>query len=169
VTVVVSHGMNGGAAWLASRLSMLPSISEAAAVGALQLGIKLAGVEEVSAVAVVEGSLVITLAPTAVAMTAGTAFEVAAAGGRHAGFLRNYQGKSPDELRRGIDSLKKQIAEHRDKIANPRKHIPDWESLDPRQQKALLDKKWLSDIQRQTEQLEILEGLLKEATGDGAT
>ena len=63
VTVVVSHGMNGGAAWLASRLSMLPSFSEAAAMGASQVGIILANVGEVSAVAVVEGNLVITLAP----------------------------------------------------------------------------------------------------------
>jgi hypothetical protein len=37
VTVVVSHGMTGGAALLASRLSMLPSFSEAAAVGASQI------------------------------------------------------------------------------------------------------------------------------------
>ncbi|WP_395823096.1 hypothetical protein [Archangium minus] len=34
VTVVVSHGMIGGSAWLASRLAMLPSVSEAAALGA---------------------------------------------------------------------------------------------------------------------------------------
>ena len=33
VTVVVSHGMTGGAAWLASRLSMLPRFTEAAAAG----------------------------------------------------------------------------------------------------------------------------------------
>jgi hypothetical protein len=37
VTVVVSHGMIGGSAWLASRLAMLPSFSEAAALGASQL------------------------------------------------------------------------------------------------------------------------------------
>nr|WP_317987910.1 hypothetical protein [Hyalangium gracile] len=34
VTVVVSRGMAGGSAWLASRVSMLPSFSEAAALGA---------------------------------------------------------------------------------------------------------------------------------------
>jgi hypothetical protein len=54
-------------------------------------------------------------------------------------------------------------------IANPEKHIPNWKSLDPRQQKALIDKKWPSDIQRQTEQLEILEGLLKKTPGSGPT
>jgi hypothetical protein len=44
VTVVISHGMTGGAALLASRLSMLPSFSEAAAVGASRVGISLANV-----------------------------------------------------------------------------------------------------------------------------
>jgi hypothetical protein len=80
VTVVVSHGMTGGAAWLASRLSMLPRFSEAAAVGASRVGLNLANVGQVSTVAVVEGHIVITLAPTAVAMvTSGTGDD---AGGR---------------------------------------------------------------------------------------
>jgi hypothetical protein len=64
VTVVVSQGMVGGGAWLASRLSMLPHVPEAAAVGASQLGIRLGAVGQVSAVAVIEDSLVIALAPT---------------------------------------------------------------------------------------------------------
>jgi hypothetical protein len=180
VTVVVSHGMTAGAALLASRLPLLPHFSEAAAVAASRFGINLSNVGQVSAVAVsIEGTITVALAPTAVAMTAGKtgtgggtsegALEIAEAGGQHAGFLRNYQGKPLDELRRGINSLKKQIAEHKDKIANPEKHIPNWRSLDPRQQKALIDKKWPSDIQRQTEQLEILEGLLKKALGSGPT
>jgi hypothetical protein len=70
VTVAVSHGMSGGAAWLASRLSMLPSFSEAAAAGASQLGINLANVEQVSAVAVVGSTIVISLPATAIAMVA---------------------------------------------------------------------------------------------------
>ncbi len=70
VTVVVSHGMSGGAGWLASRLSLLPSFSDAAALGASQVGIRLEQVGQVSTVAVVEGNLVVTLAPTAVAMAA---------------------------------------------------------------------------------------------------
>jgi hypothetical protein len=68
VTVLVGRGMTGGAAWLASRLPMLPHFSEAAALGASQLRLNLATVDQVSTVAVVEGNLVIALAPTAVAM-----------------------------------------------------------------------------------------------------
>ncbi len=70
VTVVVSQGMTGGAAWLASRLPMLPGFSEAAAVGASRVGINLASLEQVSAVAVVGSTVVISLPATAVAMVA---------------------------------------------------------------------------------------------------
>lgn len=70
VTVVVSYGMTGGSEWLASRLAMLPSFSEAAALGASQLRLALSEIGQVSAVAVsAEGTLTIILAPTAVAMT----------------------------------------------------------------------------------------------------
>nr|WP_224241936.1 hypothetical protein [Hyalangium gracile] len=44
VTIVVTQGMNGGASWLASRLSTLPRFSEAASLGASQVAIKLSGV-----------------------------------------------------------------------------------------------------------------------------
>ncbi len=71
VTVVVSHGMTGGSAWLASRLAMLPSFTEAAALGASQLRLTLSEIGQVSAVAVsADGTITITLASTAVAMTA---------------------------------------------------------------------------------------------------
>jgi hypothetical protein len=68
VTVVVSQGMTGGAAYLASRLTMLPGFLDAAAVGASRVGINLANVGQVSAVAVVGDTVVISLPATAVAM-----------------------------------------------------------------------------------------------------
>jgi len=89
------------------------------------------------------------------------AYETAREGGKHAGFLRNYANKSAAEIRRGITSIEKEIAKHRDKIANPENHIKDWNKLDPRQKEALVNKKWPSDIQRQTEQAQILKELLK--------
>jgi hypothetical protein len=69
VTVVVSHGMAGGAALLALRLSMLPRFSEAAVAGASRVGIHLGSVGQVSAVAVVGSTVVISLPATAVATT----------------------------------------------------------------------------------------------------
>ncbi len=89
------------------------------------------------------------------------AYEAAKQGGKHAGYLKNYANKSTAEIKKAVDSQKKLIAEHRDKIANPEKHIPDFKKLDPRQQENLINKKWPSDIQRQSEQLDILEGILK--------
>ena len=90
------------------------------------------------------------------------AYEAAKSGGRHAGWMRDMATKPSNELRRGIRNLEKQIAEHQDKIANPEKHIPDFRSLDPRQQQALLTKKWPGDIARQQEHKQILEGILRE-------
>jgi DNA primase len=87
------------------------------------------------------------------------AFEVAAEGGRHAGFLRNYLGKSGKELERGIASIEREIATHLNKIKNPAKHIEGFDKLDPRQQQSLINKRWPSDVQRQREQLEILKRL----------
>ncbi|MBE4749500.1 hypothetical protein G4177_15150 [Corallococcus sp. ZKHCc1 1396] len=66
VTVVVSHGMVGGAALLASRLAMLPSYTEVAAAGAASMGVHLANVGQVGSVAVVENTVVISLPATAI-------------------------------------------------------------------------------------------------------
>jgi len=93
---------------------------------------------------------------------ANSAYQTAKEGGKHAGFLRNYAGRSSDEISKGISSIEREIAEHRDKIANPEKYIPSFGQLDPRQQAALINKKWPSDVQRQSEQLDILKGLLNE-------
>ena len=88
------------------------------------------------------------------------AFEVAKAGGKHAGFLKNYVGRPATEIQKAMTSIEKQIADHESWIANPQLKIPHFESLDPRQQAALINSKWPSDIARQQEQLEILRGLL---------
>ncbi len=68
VTVVVSHGMAGGSALLASRLRMLPRFPEAAAAGISRVGLHLENVGQVSAVAIVGDTIVISLPATAVAM-----------------------------------------------------------------------------------------------------
>ncbi len=71
-----------------------------------------------------------------------SAFNIAKEGGKHAGFLRNYAGKAAAEIQKGIGSIEKQIAEHQAKILNPEKFIDGWSKLDPRQQHALVTKKW---------------------------
>jgi hypothetical protein len=86
VTVVVSHGMTGGAAGLASQLSKLPHFPQAAAVGASQLNLNLANIGQVSTVAVIGGTIVLSLPSTAVAMVAEGIGGAAAGGVNPAGF-----------------------------------------------------------------------------------
>ena len=69
-TVLMSRGATGGATWLAMRLPQLPRFAEASALAARQVGLRLEAAAEVTSVAVVEGQLVIVLAPNAVAMAA---------------------------------------------------------------------------------------------------
>jgi hypothetical protein len=87
------------------------------------------------------------------------AYKIALEGGKHSGFLKNYLAKSTSELKKGIASIERQISEHQAKIVNPSASIPGFSALDPRQQRALIESKWPSDIARQKEQLEILRGL----------
>ncbi|WP_199727988.1 restriction endonuclease fold toxin 5 domain-containing protein [Corallococcus sp. CA049B] len=67
VTVLVSHGMTVG---LSSALSLMPRFPDAVRLGSTQAGFNPARVLDVSAVAVVDGVVEVTLASTAVAMAA---------------------------------------------------------------------------------------------------
>ncbi|MDY6930139.1 MAG: RHS repeat-associated core domain-containing protein, partial [Pseudomonadota bacterium] len=94
-------------------------------------------------------------------------FDLAKSGGKHSGFLKNNMSRTSEELQKGVSKLQKQIETHEALIKNPAGMMKklgkgDWNSLDPRQQKALLEKKWPSDIQRQREQQSILQGILDE-------
>ncbi|RKI71602.1 hypothetical protein D7X55_08845 [Corallococcus sp. AB049A] len=70
VTAVVSQGLTGGAASLASQLSRMPGYPEAAVAGATHVGITLANVGQVSAVAIAGGTVVVSLPSTAITMVA---------------------------------------------------------------------------------------------------
>jgi hypothetical protein len=70
LAALLGQGMTGTSAGLASRLGMMPGFAEAAALGEVQVGLRLAAVGEVTSVAVVDGTLVVALPATAVAMAA---------------------------------------------------------------------------------------------------
>lgn len=89
LTALLGRGSAGGAAWLSSRMPLLPGFHRAAALGASQVGLNLGAVGQVDAVAVVEGNLVITLAPTAVAMAARGTGDGERAEDHHIATLRN--------------------------------------------------------------------------------
>ena len=88
-------------------------------------------------------------------------YNIAKQGGKHSGFYNEYAKKPDSQIRKGIESINKQISEHQNKIEDPKKFISDFDSLDIRRQKAL-PRIWQSDINRQIEQKTILEGILKE-------
>ena len=86
------------------------------------------------------------------------AFQIAAKGGQHSGFLRNYAGRSIGEIRSGIRSIGRQIRAHEDKIKDPAKHVTNWDMRSPEYQRGVVQK-WRKDIARQKEQRDVLRGL----------
>src|SRR5690606_13221854 len=103
-----------------------------------------------------------------------SAYQLAKGGGKHSGWLRPYLNKTVSEIKRGIKSLEKNIKEHENLIKDPKKYWKiynkhkksgkDWDDLDPREQKALLERVWKRHLDTNREQKNILEGLLKEKT-----
>lgn len=125
------------------------------------------GEKAVTAAATVIGPGKIRVAAEGVGVAGKTAYEIAKNGGKHASTYKKYLDVSSKEIQKGIRSLEKQIQEHSDLIKNPIETMKklgkgDWKSLDPRQQKALLEKKWPGDIKRQEETINIFKGILKE-------
>jgi hypothetical protein len=88
-------------------------------------------------------------------------YELAKTGGKHSGFYIKYVNKSEVEIQRAIRSLSKRISDHQSWIQNPELHVPNFKALDFRQQRALIENKWVSDIARLQEQKAILEGILQ--------
>ena len=81
---------------------------------------------------------------------------------KHVKMVRDYLDKSVKEIEKGINSYEKQIAMHKDKIANPNKYYPDWDKLDPRQCEALITKKCPTEIKIYEEQKNVLQSILNE-------
>lgn len=88
-----------------------------------------------------------------------SAYEIAAAGGKHAGLLKNYAERSAAEIQKGITSLERQAALHREKIASPAQFAERWGQMSAQQQAGLL-RYWQKEAARYQEQAEVLRGLL---------
>ena len=89
------------------------------------------------------------------------AYEAAKAGGKHVDWYYQQLDLGYRKLRKGIQSIEKQIHLHQAWLEYPQQKVKNWENRDPRYQSGLL-KKWRQDIARQKEQVEILRGVLKE-------
>ena len=85
------------------------------------------------------------------------AYAIAKAGGRHAGLLRVYQGKSTVEMQRALRSYERQVELHRQKLSNPGQFIEDWDQRHFRVQRGLL-RHWQEDMARNQELAEVMRG-----------
>ena len=94
-------------------------------------------------------------------MAESSAYEVAKQGGRHAGLLRTYQGKSVEEIQRALRSYERQAALHRQKMSSPETFVQDWVRRSPRAQHGLR-RHWQQDLTRNQELADIMRGILQE-------
>jgi hypothetical protein len=89
------------------------------------------------------------------------AYEMARAGGRHAGLLRTYQGKSTEEIERALRSYERQVDLHRQKLRNSEQFVTDWATKSARMQEGLL-RHWRQDLVRNQELAEVMRGILRD-------
>jgi len=90
---------------------------------------------------------------------ASAAYEAAAAGGRHAGLLKNYAGRSAVEIQKGLTSLERQAALHGERLASPAQFAERWGQMSAQEQAGLL-RYWQKEAARYQEQADVLRGLL---------
>ena len=94
-------------------------------------------------------------------MEEGSIYELAKQGGRHAGLLRTYQGKSTEEILRALSSYERQVELHRQKISRPEKFVKEWGKKSARAQHGLR-RHWQEDLTRNQELADIMRGILCE-------
>jgi hypothetical protein len=96
----------------------------------------------------------------AILCAVGNAYETARAGGKHGGWYRIYREHGERQLERSIRSFEALIREHQAYIANPFLKFP--RGADPKRVRDMVENGWPEDIQRHTEFIEILRGILRE-------
>jgi len=90
-----------------------------------------------------------------------SAYEIAKAGGRHAGLLRTYWRKSVTEIQRALRSYEKQVALHQQKVSSSENFVKNWGKKSSRTQQGLLQH-WQEDLIRNRELAEVMQGILQE-------
>jgi hypothetical protein len=87
--------------------------------------------------------------------------EVAKQGGRHAGLLRIYQGKSVEEIQRALLCYERQAVRHRQKMSSPERFLREWVRKSPHAQQGLL-RHWQPELTRNQELADVMRGILQE-------
>lgn len=99
-------------------------------------------------------------AATAAATAVPEAYQIAAAGGTHAGTLARYRNEGTIQLRKAIRSLTRRIAEHEQWIADPTIKLGD--PYDATEARYLVESKWTKDVARLRAQRDLISGILQE-------
>ena len=89
------------------------------------------------------------------------AYEIAKAGGKHSGYLKNLEPNGVRQIAATVRSLDAQAAMHREKLTDPHRFVPDWFSRSQGYREGLL-KKWAGEVAGFQEQAEIARRLLDE-------
>ena len=66
---------------------------------------------------------------------------------------KDIEKQESSSIKRAMRKYKKRIEEHEDKINNPKKYIPDWESYDERKKQGL-KKHWQKEISNFNESID---------------
>jgi hypothetical protein len=89
-----------------------------------------------------------------------TPYEIAKAGGKHAGLVRRYSGEPERLIEKSLQSLEKRIVEHVAKISDPTRHVaPQTSEL---QLRYLVGSYWPKEIEGFRTEAAVLRGLLEE-------
>jgi hypothetical protein len=86
-----------------------------------------------------------------------SAYEAAASGGKHSGFLQNVlrQRWGHAQYRKGITSLRNHVEKHQAWIKEPSAKLKNWEKLSQEHQRHLIEH-WRTEITTAEEQIGIL-------------
>jgi hypothetical protein len=106
---------------------------------------------------------VMALSASAFLRTASPAYRAAASGGRHAGLFRQLSGMATRQVQSTVRRFERTIAEHRDKIANPARHMTRENVGDPAAV-ARARRDWQRTIDRVTQQRDIARDELRRRT-----
>ena len=88
------------------------------------------------------------------------AFEIAAQGGKHSGYLRTYAQKPADQIAKAVASHQARVAEHAAKLKDPAKFAERWAQMSARERAGLL-RRWEKDMNKHRELADVLRGLLR--------
>lgn len=92
-----------------------------------------------------------------------SAYDVARAGGTHAGFLRNLDKLTQAQIEKSIKSNEKNIVVHKDKIANPRKYLEP--GLSDSAVRRYTDDYWPKEIRKFQDEIDIAQEYLRGRKG----